>query len=138
MTYRTHHLLGALIGTAIAPGVGTVIGGLEGTGSKADTSTDSSSYTYPVQDEITTKATITLEDLESKDVFPVEFDCNSDLNDTRKKLYNFKPKPIPVSSHPDSEKMDPFQQVEELKKLLDERIITQAEFDRKKKQLLDL
>lgn len=115
-----------------------MIGGLEGTGSKTDTSTDSSSYTCPVQDEITTKATITLEDLESKDVFPVEFDCNSDLNDTLKKFYVFKPKPVPVSRQPDSEKMDSFQQVEELKKLLDEGIITQAEFDRKKKQLLDL
>ena len=133
-THRTHHLLGALAGDVLAGGLGAVIGGVAGLGSKSDVSSSTTSTSTPETEEVPAKAKITLEDASSHDVFTVDFMCTSDLDQTFKKFYVFKGNPDPDNKN--LAKMDPFEEMEKMKKMLDEGIISQEEFDRKKKELL--
>lgn len=82
---RTGRLVGAAVGTAIMPGVGTALGALHGTGNKKSKSrtrgrSNHTGRTTVSDREIASKAYMTLRDDEYGDVFTFGFECDSDVN----------------------------------------------------------
>lgn len=135
-THRTHHLLGAAVGTLIAPGAGTLIGGLAGLGSKTDNQGSTTTVAVPEQEEIPSPATITLENEQTKEIFTVTFDCTKSLDAAFRKFYRFEPPAVPEEQKAEADNMDPFEEMKKMKEMLDMGIISQEEFDEKKKELL--
>ncbi|WP_017728491.1 SHOCT domain-containing protein [Halalkalibacterium ligniniphilum] len=111
-------LSGAAIGTFFAPGIGTLIGGAIGAKKKKKT-------TY----------TMAFMDVESKEKFMVEANLFAASEADLKKL---EAHPIAKEATLNEEKptVSKVDEIREFKKLLDEGIITQDEFDKKKAELL--
>lgn len=108
---------GAVVGTLLAPGIGTIIGGAVGA-KKKDTST----------------ATLSFIGVETNQPFTVQIKCNKNL---RTQLAAFKVsdyQPINGSSN----EISVADELLKFKGLLDAGAITQDEYDSKKKELLGL
>lgn len=150
---KRHGLAGSVVGTVLAPGVGTIAGAVVGHGMGKDKTADNrDSSTYQVEDD--SNLTLTLENVETKEtiviglaakqadyqkllnfkVFPIEAAATVQIeNDTTST-------PIETTSAQSVQTIDNTMvaELKQLKELLDEEIITQDEFDQKKKQLLNL
>lgn len=140
-SHPSHPILGATIGTLIAPGVGTVLGGLAGLGTKTDETTNTQTVTTPEEQEIPSDAVITLQDVQTGEVFDVRFLCNEEMNETLKNFYAFGPLPPlpgPDDAKPAADRMDPFEEMKKMKQMLDLGIITKKEYEEKKQELLGL
>ena len=143
---------GAILGTLLFPGVGTVVGayaGGKGKGKKKGESNsvtkDSSNFTETQrQIEASSTATIKLKNIKTSEVFSIQIVCDSLKN---VQLMNFKVKKTKVTkpkiTKPENiviidESKSLFTQIKEYKELLDLDIISQEEFNKKKAELLNL
>ena len=148
-TKTTGRLAGAAIGTLLLPGAGTAAGALLGTGSKSvqkgkgASKGFSNTITHGV--EASSSATMQLRIAGSSEVFTIGFKCNSKLD---AELQTFLSDIIGGSSFLNSDEetdepvaqpiseSDTIQILKEYKKLLDDGVITQEAFDKKKSELL--
>lgn len=142
-TKRKGRLLGAAVGSVIAPGVGTVIGAMAGTGNKKHQgTTDSHSITYEEHIELDTPANMRIRNINNDEIITIDFNCNTSINNTLKQFVQTKSIESSTPSLPIDveivEKKDPYEEIKKLKELLDMGIISQEEFDQKKKQILGL
>lgn len=143
--------VGAVIGTAFGP-AGTLVGAAMGAGSKGVKNTQSHTTSVSQQLEIPTPATLKLKNIQTDEVFGLTFNCTSQL-DAKIKALRFESEmpeaPMPEnllesnSSETDliqesATASDPYEELRKLKELLDMGIVTQDEFDAKKRQLLNL
>lgn len=129
---------GAIIGTVLFPGVGTIVGAAIGAGGKGKTNTTSNgksnteSITKNVeQDSI---AILKLRKLNDDSVHAITIKCNSSLD---AKLRCLKIDREMQVSELSKSAVDSLKGIKALKELLDIGAITQEEFDSKKKQLLN-
>lgn len=128
-TKRKGRVLGAMLGTAIAPGVGTVIGAAYGTGNnKTAQHSNSTNITQEVKREIPATAYITIKykDSDVKERFSIL--C---MTNTVETLYNL------VYQEDIEENDNNLVKIKQLKELFDIGAITQEEFDTKKAELLN-
>jgi hypothetical protein len=149
---RTGRIIGAVVGTAILPGVGTVIGAAHGSGNKKNKKNISThSKTYEDKEELTTIASIKVRNIQTNEYSEITFNCDSRINALFSQLQvsnqNIKNQiefeEIPVNEAnsetiENNNEIDPYEEVKKLKELLDMEIISQEEFDSKKKELLGL
>lgn len=137
-TKRKGRLLGAVVGTVLLPGVGTVIGAAHGTGNKKHASTSQTdTITKDTNVEMAAPATIQLENLQTKEVLVISCDLKSQENGdllSLRKVSNFYEQESPKIT----QSSDPYEEIKKAKELLDMGILTQEEFDLKKKELLGL
>lgn len=133
-------LTGALIGTLLFPGVGTVVGTAIGAGGKTKSKTTGSSNSNSTQTntqvEKSTPALLRFKDLSTGRIFAITVNWNSqkDMELRSFNLPEFKKSVADASA----EIQDSLQGIKALKELLDMGAITQLEFDEKKKKLLNL
>ncbi|MGF2943244.1 SHOCT domain-containing protein [Enterococcus xiangfangensis] len=143
---KRHSLGGAVVGTILMPGVGTAIGALAGSKSGKDktkkngnshTNINESSIVKTQQVEDDSSTTISLKNISTEQIIQIVLKTKTA---DYQKLTSFQisqdtvVEPVQV---PETEK-SAIEQVKELKELLDMDIITQEEFDLKKKELLNL
>ena len=124
----------AIIGGAIAGPAGAIVGGV--TGKSTGTSTSNTSF---YEEEVATKSLMVLKDLEDNEHMTLQikiFSKDAEIISTMLAKEN-STKSIFVES-PTKPTTDPFDEVIRFKELLDQGIITQDEFDIKKKELLGL
>ena len=133
---KTGRMTGAVLGTLIAPGAGTIIGAMAGTGNKKINNTVHSE-TITTNDLIETKspATLSLKKLSSNENVIIEFECDSKIRDF---ILPLIPKSNENTVSDSKLTADPYEELKKLKELLDMGIVTQEEFDKKKKELLGL
>lgn len=127
-TKRKGRVLGAVLGTAVAPGIGTVVGALHGTGNnKIEQHSGTSSITQEVKREVPTTAYITIKykDTNIEERFSIL--C---MTNTVETLYNL------VCQEDIEENDNNLVKIKQLKELLDIGAITQEDFDAKKTELL--
>lgn len=141
--------MGALVGTAIMPGVGTLVGAAVGSsgprkGKTRGKSVETISSSQTVEQiEKNTLAQLTIQDIETEVVYKLMFICNREVDgmlnclnwDTSLNAENQK---LNMESETTIQEDDYVEELVKLKKLLDSGIITQEEFEEKKKQLLGL
>ncbi|MFT4107702.1 MAG: SHOCT domain-containing protein [Lacrimispora sp.] len=129
---------GALIGTALFPGVGTIVGAAIGAGGKNKAKTESAqqSSTQQVHKQIEkpSNAIIKLQRISDNVIFSFTIACNSTI-DSQIRCFVME-KEVSVSSA-SKEMTDALKGIKALKELLDMGAITQEDFDNKKKQLLN-
>ena len=133
-------LTGAVIGTVILPGAGTVLGALHGTGKKTVGTNQQNTVSYAEDVELSSQANLMVKNVESGISTKMTFMCDSALaNRISSFVSEEKPKLPPIPSTIDvEEKEDPYEELKKLKELLDLGIISEDEFNQKKKELLDL
>lgn len=135
---KRHGLAGAVIGGALTGGVGAVAGGIVGHGMGKDEVTNNS-ITQSVN--IEDPSTLTMELLNTLSNQVVTLTLRAFQSDYQK-LQNLKlfPHIKDVISEDDTNNVNDqnMRKLKNLKKLLDSEIITQDEFDEKKKQILGL
>lgn len=84
-TKRTGRVTGAVVGSLIAPGAGTLIGAMVGTGKKHEVHTggrgisQTTGWTFESKGEAATSAFMTLTDISSRYTFTFGFECNSKI-----------------------------------------------------------
>ncbi len=130
----------AILGDLLAGPVGAVIG--YAAGHHSDTVSTAPVPPTKVKQEINSPAAMTVTSLDGKISYTFEFNDNS-RTDKEIRTFNLslpgkKPSSAPGKTSEESGTASPFTEIEEYKKLLDEGIISQKEFDEKKKQLLGL
>lgn len=133
-TKKKGGLGGALVGTLVMPGVGTAVGYALTHGSQTKhggkDQIDTTQNTH--EEEVKTNATLTLRSLSTGQSFVIGFKCDTQI-DTE--LQNF-PMNVSRKEAPVAEQKDAVTLLKEYKGLLDDGIISQDEFDKKKKELL--
>lgn len=143
-TKRKGRIIGAVVGTALLPGVGTVIGATHGTGNKkSKKNMNSHSKTYEDIEEVKTPASIKVKNLETGEYCVLTFDCDSKLNSLLSQFIQTTSKEIEYKNNEDNNietinANDSYEELKKVKELLDMGIITQEEFDIKKKELLGI
>lgn len=125
----------ALLGDILAGPIGAVIG--YEAGHHDDTVTTAPTPPTEVQEEVNSPAEMTVTTLDGKKSYTFEFEDNSKI-DKEIKTFNLSIPSAPAVSSAQAAESNPFTEIEQYKKLLDEGIITQEEFDEKKKELLGL
>ena len=140
---RKGRVAGALIGTAIAPGIGTIIGAAVGTGKKKDRETYSESRVE--SREIRTNAFLRLRDITNDNIIRISFLCDSDIdarirNNVSVNLESVEemPENIPEETKPAQKEPDTdmISRIRELKELLDSGAIDEEEYALLKKKLI--
>lgn len=135
-TKRKGRVLGAVVGTVLLPGVGTVIGAAHGTGNKKHKGKNqASTTTSQSQVEIPAPATLRLENINTKEIAVISCDIKSELNAQLLSIKCIEEKSVLEN---DATINDPYEEIKKAKELLDMGILTQEEFDIKKKELLGL
>ncbi len=144
-TKRKGRLIGAAVGTIVAPGIGTVIGAAHGTGNKkSKNKIRSNTVTYDEDVEIDSTAFIKLKKLDTNEIISLCVTCNNKIYNellafelNQDQTYKFEEE---TDENTDEEiyNTDPYEEVKKAKELLDMGIISQEEFDAKKKELLGL
>lgn len=151
-TKRTGRLTGAVVGTLIAPGPGTLIGAMAGTGNKktkgvvkhrgSDLTTQT---TQEVTTELPTTASMQLKHTTTGEVIYISFACNEAINQEVQRILavcsSYRPEPPRIETPVVQElaaPADPIEQMKKYKELLDLGIISEEEFSKKKKELLSL
>lgn len=126
---------GALVGTALMPGVGTVVGAAIGAGGKGKEKTKGTetSDTTQKQVEIPSKAMIYLRDNASGKEIRLIITCDSSV-DMELKRFKFIEEPQSIDAY-DMQKTA--EALKSLKELVDLGVLTQEEFDSKKAELLN-
>ncbi|WP_203640722.1 SHOCT domain-containing protein [Levilactobacillus andaensis] len=129
---KRHGLAGTVIGTAIAPGVGTVAGAVAGHGMGKD-KTSSKSQTTTKTVEVPANLTLVLHNKSNDDNITIGL---SALQKDYQDFLNFKTT-SPVTHHHELDDTT-VAELKRLKELLETEVISQEEFDKKKAQLLDI
>lgn len=152
-TKKKGRLVGALAGTLIVPGIGTVLGAAHGTGNKkSKTHLKSNTVTTDEAIEVDTPANIKLRNKQTGEIISIGFDCNNRIATQISTLTTLEDYIQPTTVVDDNivddniiadekllvEETDPYEEIKKAKELLDMGILTQEEFDAKKKQLLGL
>ena len=151
---RKGRVAGALIGTVLLPGVGTVIGAAVGTGRKEDTDTRGQTVSHIETQEIPVAATMKLRDISSDELIHISFRCTSEMDarirnniasnlelidtyviDEPVKFIDVKAEK-PETAKETKDTRDVLSQIRELKQLLDEGAISKEEFELLKKKIL--
>lgn len=139
---------GAVIGSFIMPGIGTAVGAAIGASGKKKKQMQSTTQTNSIQhqSEVPTPATLTFINNHTGERFGVVIACNS-LIDSQIKCFNFTSENTPyISQQLEQEPLaitqntsaDSYEELKKAKELLDMGILTQEEFEAKKRQLLNL
>lgn len=143
-TKRKGRVIGAVVGTMLVPGVGTIIGAAHGTGNKkSKKDINSHSKTYQDVEEIKVSASIKVKNIQTNEYTVLTFDCDSKLNSILSQFIRTEPTLVENTyidnvEETDTKNIDPYDELKKVKELLDMGIITQEEFDLKKKELLGL
>ena len=143
---RTGRVLGAAIGTVLLPGAGTIIGAMHGTGNKKTKGKNKEhSVSRTSKEEIGTPAVLELQDLETDEIISVNFICTSKLASQINNILaadyiddDYDEDDYYIEDEENDNISSPYDELKQLKELLDMGIVTQEEFDQKKKDLLDL
>lgn len=127
---------GAVLGTVLMPGFGTVVGTAIGAGGKKKEITDSQSDSRKVQrkTEVLTPATLKFRNMDNGQTVSIVIGCNT-LIDSQIKCFQIQREQSAQEISKDT--MDALKGIKSLKELLDMGAITQEEFDLKKQQLLN-
>ena len=144
-TKRKGRLIGAAVGTVLLPGIGTVIGVAHGTGNKkSKNKIRSNTVTYDKTVEIDSAAFIKLKKIDTNEILSLYITCNSKIRNellafdqNKDQVYTFKEDTV-ENANEETYSVDPYEEIRKVKELLDMGIITQEEFDTKKKELLGL
>lgn len=139
---KRHGLSGAVIGTVLMPGVGTIAGAMVGN-SKGKDKGKTSNHTVSKQIEEPSNIRLILENTETHESVIVGV---AGKQTDFQELLNFKApmkaapeqESVAVSEVGDDSQTDSVTKLRELKALVDEDILTQDEFDAKKKQILGI
>ena len=137
---------GAIIGTILMPGLGTVIGAAVGTGKKEDSNTHGQATSHMETKEVWAPAKMKLRELTTDRIVNITFQCTSEL-DTKIRnnitvnldavdYIDVSPKAIPFEETARPENKDVLAQIRELKSLLDDGAITQEEYELLKKKII--
>ena len=129
---------GALVGTLLMPGVGTAVGAAIGAGgkTKSNTTTNTGSRNQAVSKKIEKYSTaiLTLQKVDDNSIYKINIQCSSGI-DSKIRCFNIvKPKETADLSQ---KAVDSLKGIKALKELLDMGVITEEEFEYKKKQLLN-
>lgn len=126
---------GAIIGTALIPGVGTAVGAAIGAGGKKKKNKSLQSNTSSIQrqTEILTPATLKFKNMDTNNIVSIVIGCNSLIDSQIKGLQIYREQSTQELS---KDTTDALKGIKALKELLDMGAITQEEFDMKKQQLL--
>ncbi len=142
---RKGRVAGALIGTILMPGIGTVIGAAVGTGRKETATTSGQAMSHIETREVPAVARMRLRDLDTDEIFSVSFMCDSSL-DTRIRntvAANLEPLDVieyeerPLLEEPVRKPDDILEQISRLKNLLDAEAISREEYETLKKKLFE-
>ena len=129
-------LTGAVVGTMIAPGIGTAIGAMAGTGNKViDGKNQAQTIINERREEIDSPATIRLRRKDTNELVSLVINCNTSKNNELSMFVPTKEKLNAASTKIDDEA---YAELKKIKDLLDMGILTQEEFDLKKKEILGL
>lgn len=128
---RKGRVTGAIVGSILLPGVGTVIGAMHGTGKKNKQKTVGHTEVHNEVEEIQTPATILLENISTGEKANIGFLCDTNIDN---KIHNLFPNID--NTKEESITNDSMDQLLKLKALLDNGAISQQEFDEFKKKLL--
>lgn len=139
---KTKHkggLGGAVVGTLLMPGIGTAIG-YAATRKKVDnTKGNIQTVSNSSQEEVMSPATIELADVDTGSKIVFGFDCNTQISNELRNFNWSKKETSTVEVMQDvSNQQDKVTLLKQYKELLDSEIITQEEFEQKKKELLGL
>lgn len=128
---------GAIIGSAVLPGIGTAVGAAIGAGGKKKKHTNSQSSTNSVQqqNEVLTPATLKFKNIDTNDIFSIVIGCNTLIDSQIKGFRLSKEQSVHDIS---KDTTDALKGIKALKELLDMGAITQEEFEQKKQNLLNL
>ena len=130
---------GALVGTLLFPGVGTIVGAAIGAGGKgkSTTNTNSSSSTERLTQRVELPGTAILRFRKIADntICSVIIECDTAV-DTQIKCFQIHE--TPSSADVSADIMESLKGIKALKELLDMGVITNEEFELKKKQMLNL
>ena len=138
---RKGRVTGAIIGTMIAPGIGTVLGAAVGTGKKRDRHSYSESRVETR--EIRTNAVMKLRDITNDEIIRITFLCDNDIDARIRNnvTVNLEAEdeyfPIPEEEAPaPAAEDDMIAKIRELKDLLDSGAIDEEEYRLLKKKLI--
>ena len=130
--------IGAIVGTALLPGVGTAVGAAIGAGGKSKSKTVGNNYSntqqISKQIEKNSKAIIRLQNINDNVIHSLTIMCNSEI-DAKIRCFNFEQNKSTADLSKDM--TDSLKGIKALKELLDMGAITQEEFETKKQQLLN-
>lgn len=141
---RKGRLAGAVIGTILLPGVGTVIGAAVGTGRKEVSDTRGRTRSHIETQEVPAMAEMRLRDIDMDEYVRIRFNCTADLDarirnnitvNLEEPLYIDHTETAYLPEPEEKPEKDLFAQIRELKALLDEGAITQEEYEMLKKKL---
>lgn len=128
-TNRKGRILGAVVGTAVAPGIGTVIGAMHGTGnSKSNYTGTQNARTEEIKREVPSVAYLTIKYKFTQKLERFSFLCMSNTADILS-LYK-------APSNMDNDRKDEISKLKDIKELFDIGVITKEEFEEKKSELL--
>ena len=138
-THRRGRVGGALLGTLLLPGVGTVIGAAVGTGKKTTGKSKGNKHEVTVesQEEILSPAILYILDNSTQEEIALGIEVNSKL-DMKINDLCFEEEEEEVQAPTVDEQKSVVDLLKGYKDLLDAGIMTQEEFDQKKKELLNL
>lgn len=135
-------IAGAAIGALAGP-AGMVVGAAAGAGGKKKKYLSSVSNTNTVtkQIEVKTPATLKFRNNNTGEIVGISFLCDSVI-DSKIRCFNIEketnePKRA-VIEHVSKNQLNPYEEIKNLKELLDARIISQEEFDKKKADILGI
>ena len=135
--------VGAVVGTVVAGPVGTAVGAAMGAGSKGTTNIRENTQSISNQVEINTPATLKFRNITTGENASIVIACNS-LIDSQIKCFTLANSTENYINTPQLETaanqsgIDVVEEIRRFKELADSGIITQEEFELKKKQLLNL
>lgn len=143
---RKGRVAGAIIGTMLMPGIGTVIGAAVGTGRKEVSNTKGQTISHVETQEVPVIATMKLRDLDRDQVVNIAFRCTSSLDarirnnvtvnlDPGVYIDFGEPEYLPEPEK-EPETKDVISQLKELMTLLDQGAITREEYEVLKKKIL--
>lgn len=143
---RKGRLAGAIIGTILMPGLGTVIGAAVGTGKKEDSNTRGQTISHVETREVPVNAYMKLRDLERDQLVNISFECTSEmdvrirnnitLNLEQGAYIEFDQPELLPEPESEPETKDVISQLKELKALLDDGAISKEEYEVLKKKII--
>ena len=143
---RKGRVAGAIIGTMLMPGIGTVIGAAVGTGRKEDSRTRGQTISHIETKEVPVDAFMKLRDLERDQIINISFQCTSALDVKIRNNITINLEPGAYIDFPEPELLpepekepetkDVISQLKELKALLDDGAISKEEYEVLKKKII--